>query len=174
MQRQYLQKGSKGVTCKTLPSLHQNWKLGTSSSYPYRDLLFHVHQLRQSYAATGACRLPLFDVQSGFMCACHVSPRALRREYIYKTKKSFHHNHAKCCPSRAENSTHTTVPISCFFQALCSNKAIAPSNVFARPGPVTTQHLNASVTEQDRRLARQITRTVNGDLRPRHAAEGRG
>ncbi|GAB5037227.1 Hypothetical protein NocV09_06700170 [Nannochloropsis oceanica] len=65
-----------------------------------RDLQSHIYELRLSYAAKGASRLPFFDVCPGFMCeACHASPHELTREYINSSKNSFYINHAKSCPS---------------------------------------------------------------------------
>lgn len=109
------------------------------------------------------------------MCeACHASPHELQTEYIYGTKETFYKYHAKSCQSREEGFFKPAVPIPCHFQALSSNQSIKPSKVFACPGPATGPLLNANVTEEDRRLSRLMTRTANGDLRPRQAAEGRG
>jgi hypothetical protein len=143
------------------------------------DLQSAVHQHRQNYAAEAATRLPLFDVLEGFMCeACHASPHELKGEYIYATKLSFDTNHAKSCPSRGEGSTESAVAVRCHFQALCSNKSIKPSNMFARLGPAIGGPLAAQGSAEEakaqRAFARTLVQTSNGDLRSRQGAQGRG
>lgn len=156
-----------------MPLIHLSF--AHTYTHAQTDLQPAVHQLRKSYAKEGTRRLPLFDVLQGYMCeACHTSPHELQSEYIYGTKETFNKYHAKSCPSWKEGSPKTAVPTGCYFQALSSNQSIKPSKVFACPGPATEHLLNANVTEEDRRFSRLLTRTANGDLRPRQAAEGRG
>lgn len=148
-------------------------------SHAQTDLQSALHQHRENYAAEAATSLPFFDVCEGFMCeACHASPHELKSEYIYGTRESLDTNHAKICPSRKEGSTEPVVPVGCSFQALFSNRAIKPSNVFARLGPALGTRLAAQGSAEEakaqRAFARHLVRTSNGDLRSGQGAQGRG